>query len=74
MLRDNPAMDKHPIQGDWKYSYSLVAIETEDKFRPDVPHGSYADVTFQPFALLYCRLRSPKFYRRFVVVILLLMY
>ena len=43
---DNPAMDKHPIQGGVEILLVTSCFGNRDKLRPDGPLGSYADLTF----------------------------
>jgi len=42
---DHSAIDQHPIQGEWKYTWLFHARETGDKHWSDGPFGSYADFT-----------------------------
>jgi len=42
----NPAMDKHPTQGEVEILLVASCYRNWDKLRPDGPLGSYADFTF----------------------------
>lgn len=45
MLRGNPAMDSHPIQGGVEILLVDSCYRRRNKFRPDGPLGWYADFT-----------------------------
>ena len=46
MLRGNPVMDWHPIQGGVEILQVALCYGNQDKLRPDGPLGSYADLLY----------------------------